>query len=208
MKALKVRFGSEHLPSEFVRPDELEVQKVLAHLPSGPENARVFWCWDFVCTSIKYPFDAKGRPTDRHILSAFLTTDIPFLGASYRVTRINEEFWQLPSETIAWGYGDCDDTAILLCSLLRNFIPPERVSVVVGRAGRWEHAWVQVDDKILETTLTAASLHSHSSSQNDYRPEWRFNDKMISGDVILRPRGDERGKGKWIQACWHYPAKL
>ncbi len=205
---LDVRFGSKHDPKEFVRPDELEVQKILARLPEGAEELRVRYCWDWVCRNVGYPLDAQGHPTDRHVLEAFVVARPVFLGTRYRVTKVTEEFWQYPHETAAWGWGDCEDTSILLCSLLRNFIPPERVSVVGGDAGRWNHAWVQVDDKILETTLTSAPPPSEHYRHNQYRPRWAFNDKIVCGDVVLGPRGDERAKLRWIAACWQRPTKL
>jgi len=43
------------------------------------------------------------------------------------------EYWQYPSETIRLGHGDCEDLALLLCSLLRaHGVPPEQVYVAVG----------------------------------------------------------------------------
>lgn len=43
------------------------------------------------------------------------------------------EYWQLPSETIELRTGDCEDFAILLCSLLRAYgVPSDQVYVAVG----------------------------------------------------------------------------
>jgi predicted transglutaminase-like cysteine proteinase len=43
------------------------------------------------------------------------------------------EYWQLPSETIKLRTGDCEDFAILLCSLLRAYgVPPDQAYVAVG----------------------------------------------------------------------------
>ena len=42
-------------------------------------------------------------------------------------------YWQLPSETLKLRTGDCEDFAILLCSLLRAFgVPADQVYVAVG----------------------------------------------------------------------------
>jgi hypothetical protein len=43
------------------------------------------------------------------------------------------EYWQLPMETIELRTGDCEDFAILLCSLLRAYgVPSDQVYVAVG----------------------------------------------------------------------------
>jgi len=43
------------------------------------------------------------------------------------------DYWQLPFETASLKSGDCEDYAILLCSLLRAYgIPAEKVYVAVG----------------------------------------------------------------------------
>jgi len=44
------------------------------------------------------------------------------------------DYWQLPAETLKLGTGDCEDFAILLCSLLRAYgVPSDRAYVAVGR---------------------------------------------------------------------------
>jgi transglutaminase-like putative cysteine protease len=59
------------------------------------------------------------------------------------------EAWLYPSQTIQRGRGDCEDFAILLCSLIRaKGVPPEEVRVVAGLVpGDGEvfgHAWVEL----------------------------------------------------------------
>jgi len=62
------------------------------------------------------------------------------------------EFWLTPSETLK-GHGDCEDTSILLTSLLRNFT---NAYVALGNLGGYGHSWCQLNGQILETTYTSA----------------------------------------------------
>jgi len=88
------------------------------------------------------------------------------------------EFWAYPIETIMAGEGDCDDTAILLCSVLRNYFPPTDVFVVVGyyfEGGQERgHAWVAVGDRILESTKSPNGMPAAR-----YMPYIMFNDKKV-----------------------------
>jgi predicted transglutaminase-like cysteine proteinase len=57
------------------------------------------------------------------------------------------DYWQLPSETLALGTGDCEDYAIVLCSLLRAYgVPADSVFVAVGKTDMGiDHAWLDED---------------------------------------------------------------
>ena len=81
------------------------------------------------------------------------------------------EYWRFPAETLA-GQGDCEDTAILLTSMLRNFYPADIVSCVIGEYSGYGHAWCQFDHYVLETTLSRAG----SVNKQDYIPHAAFND--------------------------------
>lgn len=87
---------------------------------------------------------------------------------SYR--RDIGEFWQFPSETIITGQGDCEDSAILLTSLLKNFT---NAYVVVGNYQGLGHAWVVSEGEILEATYTEAKA---VPDPDNYRPYMLFND--------------------------------
>ncbi|MDD5511562.1 MAG: hypothetical protein PHI12_12240 [Dehalococcoidales bacterium] len=73
------------------------------------------------------------------------------------------DYWSLPIETLRNRAGDCDCLSILLCSILRNYIPPEKVYCAVGvrinsMGAREGHMFVVVDenghDRILEATAS------------------------------------------------------
>ena len=71
---------------------------------------------------------------------------------SYR--RDVGELWQFPPETLR-GYGDCEDSAILLTSLIRAG-GISNCCVALGILGGYGHAWCQLDGQILESTYTHA----------------------------------------------------
>jgi len=90
---------------------------------------------------------------------------------SYR--RDVGEFWLFPSETLG-GYGDCEDTSILLASLLRNFTDAH---VALGGFQGYGHAWCDLNGQILETTYTSARP---VPDPQDYCPYVYFNDMELT----------------------------
>lgn len=97
--------------------------------------------------------------------------DLVCRNISYR--RDIGEFWQFPSETIWKGEGDCEDTSILLTSLLRNFT---NAHVALGGFQGYGHAWSQIDGQILETTFTSARAVPDPAI---YEPMVLFNDAEV-----------------------------
>lgn len=86
------------------------------------------------------------------------------------------DFWQTSLETLG-GVGDCEDSAILLCSILRNYIPAEEVYCVCGEWKREGHMWVVADWKVIESTHGSEML----VREEEYKPDVFFNDKYIWG---------------------------
>ena len=64
------------------------------------------------------------------------------------------EFWAFPSEVLARGKADCEDTSNLLTSLLR--CGGINAYTAIGDYQGYGHAWCQLDGQILETTYTSA----------------------------------------------------
>jgi hypothetical protein len=56
------------------------------------------------------------------------------------------EYWQFGKETVSLRTGDCEDFAILLCSLFRAAgYSPDDVYVVIGKNANGYHAWLKVN---------------------------------------------------------------
>lgn len=106
--------------------------------------------------------------------------------------RYKFEFWQLPSETIQWGKGDCEDVSILLCTMMRMAgVSPDNVRVVVGllRTAEEEiiggHAWIEFKKGNTWYALEATCPTCNYIKKSDYylilNPKvwgW-FNDKQV-----------------------------
>jgi transglutaminase-like putative cysteine protease len=99
------------------------------------------------------------------------------------------EFWQLPRETIAWGSGDCEDQAILLCTMMRIAgVPASDVRVClglmyVGGVIVGGHAWCEFKYGttwyVLESTCYDCGFIERRDYYDLYSPEvwgW-FNDE-------------------------------
>ncbi|HOC77726.1 MAG TPA: transglutaminase-like domain-containing protein [Methanofastidiosum sp.] len=101
----------------FITPDN---EKVLS-LAENMNNNDPVEIYEFVRDKIKYVED-------------YTTHDFRF------------EYWQLPEETINLGTGDCEDQAILLCTLFRSKgYSSDDVKVAFGlTSGTNGHAWVEL----------------------------------------------------------------
>jgi hypothetical protein len=100
------------------------------------------------------------------------------------------DFWQLPAETIQWRKGDCEDRAILLCTMMRIAgVSASHVRVVVGvvhfNGGQSGHAWIEF--KIgnvwyaLETTCPTCNYIPRDTYYDLFYPDvlgW-FNDVEV-----------------------------
>jgi len=83
------------------------------------------------------------------------------------------EFWQTPSETLR-GYGDCEDSANLLTSLLR--CGGINAYTVLGGYQGYGHAWTAQNSFMYETTYTSARP---ITDPEDYRGYAHFNNEQV-----------------------------
>jgi len=137
--------GQMHSLMELVQPYDKEVKRISEIL--NIDNRFVPNCMDFVGNYIRY-----------------------------RTTTIG--LWLTPSEVLELQEGDCEKTSILLASLLRTIYSGEDVFVVLGLVNEdgqeKGHAWVELNEQILESTrdshfLMDASKYKALLKFNDYR---------------------------------------
>ena len=185
------RYGNEQLDiREFIRPDTYMVRTLVARLPADPD---AFYRW--VVANIAYPF-GDDATLDLHQECRYLRPD-----GQWRVCEQTDDFWNLPSETLADRVGDCDDKSFLLVSMLRHLLGPDQVFATVGYWNGFGHVWVTVRTeagwRVYETTLDQApSPVPFVSEQPPYVPILRFNDVQVlreaPGAVPLRVRDPEK----------------
>jgi predicted transglutaminase-like cysteine proteinase len=103
------------------------------------------------------------------------------------------DYWQLPSETLSLGTGDCEDYAILLTSLLRAYgVPADDVYVAIGKTSTDEdHAWVvEKFYKGVWRVIDRADVFISGSLSDSYETRRCFNDKNgFNGNASL-PAGE------------------
>jgi predicted transglutaminase-like cysteine proteinase len=95
------------------------------------------------------------------------------------------EYWQLPKETLNLRTGDCEDFSILLCSLLRaDGWSPNNAYVIVGESNGSYHAWVRIIWSGIEYNIEPQAngwntLLGDFLSLSGYTAEYRFNDSQF-----------------------------
>lgn len=97
-----------------------------------------------------------------------------FVCQNINYRRDVREWWQTPSETLRSGYGDCEDTAILLTSLIRAGRMP--AYTVLGNYQGYGHSWVTQNGFMYEGTYTRARL---VPDPENYCPYILFSDQDV-----------------------------
>lgn len=111
----RINQRSQHYDaSKFITPNNPSVEQTVTQITGGwsaSSNRNEFWndvkaMYDWVIAYIKYQPDGLF-PT----LSTELSGDVQY----------NDEMWQFPNETLSLRRGDCEDMAILLCSMILRY---------------------------------------------------------------------------------------
>jgi len=155
---------------------------IMALMRSSPLGQRVYYQDGQYLVNVRYGqwHDLRDfvQPSNPDVLAAYSKRpdywslyDFVCRNVDYR--RDIGEFWQMPSETLK-GQGDCEDTAILLTSLIRAGGAPN-CYVALGSLGELGHAWCLYNEQILETTYT----YARQTAPRDYRLMALFNDVEV-----------------------------
>ena len=206
------RFGEWVDVRDFIRPNDPMVADVV--------DARSDWTveslWDWVLQNIRYPAGSFWT-LDYHSLVAY-HRGIPLIGWLFGRHYTTIDFWNYPAETLRDRVGDCEDSAILLASMLKRAFPGLDAWVSVGYfcpSGcdgdqGFGHVWVSIREggrwRVLDTTLPARpEVPVYERPNGPYRPVFRFSTQavIIEDEELEAPeRTHEPGKDKALRS-WY-----
>ena len=101
------------------------------------------------------------------------------------------DYWTTPAELLEAQAGDCDDKAILLCSILRNYLPPDQVYCAFGL---WSldgettgHMYVVTEGEDGDDRVIEATAGPERKTRGKYVLHGMFNDKYaFSTEIGIR----------------------
>lgn len=136
---------SQHYDVElFITPNDTSVQQTIDQVTGGwsdPSDWNEYWTdlkalYDWVVSNIPYNYDGLFP-----VLPSIMSDDVNY----------TTEMWQFPNETLSLGRGDCEDLAILLCSLVRGYSQDYWIECILITSSSAGHAAVQIpvsEDKL------------------------------------------------------------
>jgi len=143
--------------SNFITPDDSSVEQSVINITGGwsdQSNLDEFWddlktMYDWVVDHVEYRYDGLF-PT----LPNELSDDAQY----------HDEMWQLPNETLSLGRGDCEDMAILLCSMILRYTEGEYWTECIMLAGSNNgHMGVQIPVGENELAILDPAGHYYTS---------------------------------------------
>ena len=129
---------SQHYDVEqFITPNDTLVQQTIDQVTGGwsnPSDWDEYWTdmkalYDWVVINIPYDYDGLFP-----VLPAVMSGDVNY----------TTEMWQFPNETLSLERGDCEDMAILLCSLVRGYSQEYWTECILIASSSSGHAAVQI----------------------------------------------------------------
>lgn len=101
------------------------------------------------------------------------------------------DYWTTPAELLAAQAGDCDDKAILLVSILRNYLPPDQVYCAFGLwvldGETTGHMYVVTEGEDGDDRIIEATAGPERKTRGKYVLHGMFNDKYaFSTEIGIR----------------------
>jgi prefoldin subunit 5 len=123
--------------NEFITPNDASVMQITTYVTGGWSNTSD---WDEYWTDIKALYDWVVNNVEYDYDGLF-----PVLPSSLSGNVIyTNEMWQFPNETLSLKMGDCEDMAILLCSLIRDYSQEYLAECLLIIGSEGGHAAVQI----------------------------------------------------------------
>lgn len=129
------------------------------------------------------PYDREVREVAQVLIQSdnFVEACQEFVHSFTTYQREIGDYWTTPGEILEARSGDCDDKAILLTSILRNYIPAEKVFCAFGKWGKNGkadgHMWVVMEGAGPEDRVVEATASPDQPLYGHYTLEALFNDK-------------------------------
>jgi hypothetical protein len=129
---------SQHYDIEqFITSNDTSVQQTINQVTEGwsdPSDWDEYWTdlkalYDWVVNNIAYNYDGLFP-----VLPSMMSGDVEYI----------TEMWQFPNETLSLERGDCEDMAILLCSLVRGYSQEYWTECILITSSSAGHAAVQI----------------------------------------------------------------
>ncbi|GAI62143.1 unnamed protein product [marine sediment metagenome] len=157
----------------------------MALMRAGPFGRRIYSQDGRYLVSVRYPGQWRDlrefvQPDNPDVLAVYSQIGpdpwslYNFVCQNVQYVADIGEFWKSPSEVLASGTGDCEDSTNLLTSLLR--CGGLNAYTALGEYQGYGHAWTVQNGFIYETTYTSARL---VPDLEDYCPYILFDEKQI-----------------------------
>jgi len=146
--------------SNFITPNDSSVDQIVTEITGGwsnPSNWDEFWddlkaMYEWVVNNVDYRYDGLFP-----LLPNELSGDAEY----------NDEMWQLPNETLSLRKGDCEDMAILLCSMILHYTDGEYWTECITLAGSNSgHMGVQIPVEKGKLTILDPAGHYYTSDDS------------------------------------------
>jgi hypothetical protein len=133
-------------------------------------------------THLVQPNDLEVKEVAKvlHEAPNFITACQEFVNSFTDYKKEVGDYWATPAEIIERRAGDCDDKAILLVSLLRNYIEAEKVFCAFGywsqNGSQDGHMWVVMEGEGENDRIIEATAGPTTGLRGNYKLEAIFND--------------------------------